>query len=143
MSGYEEMIPAVIQVAVSAADASAQQNAAEESAKAQQDARARQTQLLLQRQAAEEQQQMDQLARASATQRARVAATGYGGTSGSADAILEGLNADANAAVASTGQTTQIKLQQINGGAGSNLLDNAANTRTGLSVFRSFYDALG
>jgi len=142
MSGYEEMIPAAIQVAVSAADASAKQDAAQEAAKAQQEARARQMQLLLQRQTEEEKRQLDQLARSSATQRARAAATGYGGASGSVDAILQGLGADTGDAIASSNQATQLKLQQLNGGSTSSLLDAATKTKTGLSVFKSFYDAM-
>lgn len=141
MSGFEAMIPIAVTAASTVAGAVGK-SAADTAAATQAEAQARQNQLILQRQAAEAQQQRDLLAKASATQRARMGALGLGGSGGSADAILAGMSQDTAESIAASGQAAQFKLRGSTPGSGTNLLDAATAGNSGLSVFKSFYDSL-
>jgi hypothetical protein len=144
MSGFEAIIPMAVTAASTVAGAASRSAAAEQAAAAQADAQARQNQLILQRQAADQQQQRDLLAKASATQRARMGALGMDGSGGSADAILAGMSQDTADSIAASAQAAQLKLRGSSAGSssGSNLLDAATAGQSGLSVFKSFYDSM-
>lgn len=144
MSGFEAMIPMAATVASTAAGIAGRSAAAEQAAAAQADAQARQNQLILQRQAADEQQQRDLLAKATATQRAKMGALGVDGSGGSADAILAGMSQDTAESIASSAQAAQLRLRGSSSasGSGPSLLDAATAGKSGLSVFRTFYDSL-
>lgn len=144
MSGFEAMVPMAITAVSTVAGAAGKAMAADEAASAQAEAQARQNQVILQRQAAEEQQQRDLLAKASATQRARMGASGMGGVGGSADAILAGMSQDTAESIAGSAQSAQLKLRgaSSSAGSGTNLLDVATAGNSGLSVFKSFYESM-
>ncbi|KIL97446.1 hypothetical protein CCC_00507 [Paramagnetospirillum magnetotacticum MS-1] len=144
MSGFETIVPVVASAAMSVAGQASRASAANEAAAAQADAQARQNQLILQRQAADQQQQRDLLEKASATQRARMAASGMDGSGGSADAILAGMSQDTADSINASAQTAQLKLRNPSSGSsmGSNLLDLTTGGNAGLSVLKSFYDSM-
>ncbi|EME70388.1 hypothetical protein H261_08698 [Paramagnetospirillum caucaseum] len=137
------MIPMAIGTVSTVAGAAGRSAAADKAAAAQAEAQARQNQLILQRLAAEEKQQRDLLAKASATQRARMGALGMDGSGGSAEAILAGMSKETADGIAASGQAALLRLQPARAASGANLLDGAAAAKSGLSVFKSFYDAFG
>ncbi len=144
MGGFESFVPMIAGSAMSMAGQAAKNSAARDAASAQAEVQARQNQILLQRQAAEEQQQRDLLAKASATQRAKMGAVGMGGAGGSAAAILAGMSEDTAESIAASAQSAQLKLRTSSpaSGSGQSLLDMATMGKSGLSVFQSFYDSM-
>lgn len=141
MSGFETIVPMVsagMGMATSIGSAYQAQNAAS----AQTEAITRQNQLILQRQAQEDQNQRNLLEQAASTQRARMGAQGMDGNGGSADAILAGMAENTANSVAAGDTSALLKLRPTP--SGDNLLSAAGGIgRSGLSVFSSFYDALG
>jgi hypothetical protein len=104
------MLPSVAMSAVQMGLETAQQNRAEDAAKQQARAQAEQLQ---EAQSIASQQRQDQLRRALASQRARFAAQGIAPDTGSADATLGGLEADAAQADANAQSLTDLRVGNL------------------------------
>jgi hypothetical protein len=144
MGGFAAFVPMIAATAMNVASQASRNSAARDAASAQAEAQTRQNQMILQRQAAEEAQQRDLLAKASATQRARMGALGMDGAGGSAAAILAGMSEDTAENIAASAQSAQLKLRGLSSSVSSrsNLLDAATAGNSGLSVFKSFFESV-
>lgn len=142
MGGFAAFIPMIASTAMSMASQASKNSAEADAAQAQADAQDRQNQYVYQQQARDQERQQSLLEQASATQRARMGASGLGG-GGSADAILAGMAEDTAQNIIDSNQAAQARLDRANSrrtqsGSGS-LLDSALSPKNGLSVLTSFY----
>ncbi|OAN50145.1 hypothetical protein A6A04_01675 [Paramagnetospirillum marisnigri] len=142
MAGFEEAIPAVIQLTSDVIDAQAQQSAEDEHVLAVNNQIVRRNQMIAAQQDRQARQQRDLLDKQQASARAQMGAWGVGGGGGSADAILEGMAQRSAETIAADDALAQFKMERNTAragqGSGSNLLDSAMGN--GMKVFQSFFD---
>jgi hypothetical protein len=144
------MAPAIpyVMTALSAASTISQiqnqRQAASQAASQAADAQAQQAQLLANEQARRDAQSRDLLAEQTASRRAAMGAMGIGSSGGSGDAIIQGLAAKTDEAIAADDQSlaARLAMQQPR----KSLIDDTQSglqmAQTGLKVFQSFYGAM-